>query len=75
MGPGREGGERDSQICVPELRILNTGYWDSPGRTYLAVLQLRAVLGQCGVQELVLLFGLDHPAAVGQRRLGADTAE
>lgn len=33
---------------------------------YLVVLQLGAVLGQCGVQELVLLCGLDHttPAKV-----------
>lgn len=43
--------------------------------TYLTVLQLRAVLSQCGVQELVLLCGLDHPTAVGQRRLGADTED
>lgn len=31
-------------------------------RRYLTVLQLRAVLGQHGVEELVLLRGLDHAA-------------
>lgn len=34
------------------------------------MLQLRAVLGQGGVQELVLLRGLDHPAAVGPEGVG-----
>lgn len=31
---------------------------------YLTELQLGAVLGQCGVQELVLLCGLDHAPPV-----------
>lgn len=32
------------------------------------MVQLGTVLGQGGVEELVLLCGLDHPSAVGQRR-------
>lgn len=32
------------------------------------MVQLGTVLGQGGVEELVLLCGLDHPSAAGQRR-------